>query len=331
MYSKDKFLNIISIYKDFKLCGPSDDPDVQTSVIYSLRDIVKKCKYNSEYISNIVLRNKVQALDDNIEDIYEAFDLYSDLGNVMEDLEGYLNKLPTVHGEQNLNPIERLNLIETIACKLQQDMTTSDINVLLKGYDIDFNPSDGVSSKRIYVKEILCDISDISILFKIAKDIGLKEKNCFVIDKELGDLNNEYINQQIEKCNEKVSDGDYDGAITNARTLIETVCIHILDECNEDYKDDGNLMKLYKSVSKVLNMSPDCYEDDAIKQICSGFFSIVCGLSGMRNDLSDAHGKGKKNRYKAAKRHAILSVNSAKTISEFLLASLRENKSLKHC
>ncbi|QSX07247.1 abortive infection family protein [Sedimentibacter sp. zth1] len=331
MYDKDKFLNIISMYKDFKLCGPSDDPDIQTSVVYSLKDLVKKCKFNSKHINDIALRDKLQALDDRIETIYEAFDLYSDLGNIIGELEDYFNSPSNVHEGENLNPLERLDVIESIACRLQEEMTTSDINVLLKGYDVDFNPCEGVSSKRIYVKEILSDISNESILLRIAEDIGLKEKISFVSDKELSNQNNEYINQQIEKCNDKVRDGDYDGAITNARTLIETVCIHILDECNENYKEDGNLIKLYKSVSKVLNMSPSCYEDDAIKQICSGFFSIVGGLSGMRNNMSDAHGKGKNHRYKAAKRHAILAVNSAKTISEFILASWRENKGWKRC
>lgn len=35
------------------------------------------------------------------------------------------------------------------------------------------------------------------------------------------------IEEQIQKCREKVESGDYSGAITNARSLVEAVCVKI--------------------------------------------------------------------------------------------------------
>ena len=47
--------------------------------------------------------------------------------------------------------------------------------------------------------------------------------------------------------------------------------------------------------------------------------SIVTGLSGLRNKMSDAHVAS----YKPSKHHAKLAVNSAKTIADFLFDSIK--------
>jgi hypothetical protein len=42
-------------------------------------------------------------------------------------------------------------------------------------------------------------------------------------------LSHDFIIEQIDKCEEKLSGGDYDGAITNARSLIEAVSISLVE------------------------------------------------------------------------------------------------------
>jgi len=54
-----------------------------------------------------------------------------------------------------------------------------------------------------------------------------------------------------------------------------------------------------------------------LKQILTGLTSIISGLAGLRNKMSDAHVAS----YKPSKHHAKLAVNAAKTIVEFLLES----------
>ena len=112
---------------------------------------------------------------------------------------------------------------------------------------------------------------------------------------------------------------DPEGAITAARTLLETVCKHILDEAEILYdKDKTDLPDLYKLVSKELNLAPSQHTHDIFKQILGGVASVVHGLGAMRNRLGDAHGKGK-HPVRPASRHAQLAVNLAGTTALFIV------------
>jgi len=125
-----------------------------------------------------------------------------------------------------------------------------------------------------------------------------------------------FIDEQVKKCDEKIASGDYYGAITNARSLVEAILTEIekdLDTSAPEY--DGDLVKLYKRVAKLLNLGPERKDiSDTLKQILTGLSSIIAGLAGLRNKMSDAHVAS----YKPSKHHAKLAVNSAKTICDFL-------------
>ena len=142
------------------------------------------------------------------------------------------------------------------------------------------------------------------------------------------DIDFEYIQDQLDKCDEKLGDGDYDGAITNARTLIENICLYILDTTKTDYVHKGDLPRLYKQTAKILNMVSSQHTELMFKQILSGFVSIINGLAAIRNIHSDAHGKSSKSYYKPAKRHATFIVNSSKAVAEFLYSSYEDNANI---
>ena len=167
------------------------------------------------------------------------------------------------------------------------------------------------------------EIVNVEYLLDVDLDI-----NTLVETKELERISFEYIHEQIKKCNGKIAEKDYDGAVTNARTLIESICLFILEsKLKEKYTYDGNLVKLYKLVATTLRMSPGDYEDDNLKQILSGIFSIVNGVSSLRNKYSDSHGSSPSNRnYKIDDRHAILTVNLSKTIAEYLFLSFEKSE-----
>jgi hypothetical protein len=133
-----------------------------------------------------------------------------------------------------------------------------------------------------------------------------------------------FIDDQIKKCDDKIASGDYYGAITNARSLLEAVLTEIERELGSSVaKYDGDLVKLYRRVAKLMNLGPDREEvSDTLKQILSGLNSIVSGLAGLRNKMSDAHVAT----YKPSKHHAKLAVNAAKTVSDFLLESKQHQK-----
>ena len=100
-----------------------------------------------------------------------------------------------------------------------------------------------------------------------------------------------------------------------SNSLVEAVLVVIEKELNSNPPEyDGNLPKLYKRVQKLLNLCPEEELDHCLKQILSGFISVVSGLATLRNIVSDAHVRT----YKPAEHHARLAVNSAKTMCNFL-------------
>lgn len=113
---------------------------------------------------------------------------------------------------------------------------------------------------------------------------------------------------------------DPEGAITMARTLLESVCKHILEEAGAKYDDSPDISKLYKQTAEQLNIAPSQHTEQVFKQILGGCTAVVEGLGALRNRLSDSHGKGKVG-VKPAARHAELAVNLAGALAVYLLAT----------
>ena len=106
---------------------------------------------------------------------------------------------------------------------------------------------------------------------------------------------------------------DPEGAVTMARTLLEEVCKHLLDEGVEPgtaYGPNDDLPKLYGLASKKLNLAPSQHSEEAFKRILGGCSSVVEGLGSLRNKVGDAHAKGKRP-VRVLPRHAHLAVNLA--------------------
>ena len=112
-------------------------------------------------------------------------------------------------------------------------------------------------------------------------------------------------------------DSDPAGAITLARTLLETTCKHILDERSISYAPADSLSDLHKKVSKALGLAPSQQTEQLFKQILSGVTSVVGGLEGLRNQIGDAHGRTNEAA-KPVERHARLAVNLAGAVAAFL-------------
>lgn len=125
-----------------------------------------------------------------------------------------------------------------------------------------------------------------------------------------------FISEQIEKAERKVQEADYDGAITNARSLVEAVLLELdkaLDPNAAEY--DGDLTKLYRRVQKLLTLDPGRADvEGPLRQVLSALASIVSGLSGLSNRVGDRHVRT----YKPDKHHAVLVVNAARTLVNFL-------------
>jgi hypothetical protein len=113
---------------------------------------------------------------------------------------------------------------------------------------------------------------------------------------------------------------DPEGAITAARTLLETVCKHIIEKSGGQYGNGDDLPKLYHLAASSLNLAPDQHLEKVFKAILGSCQSIVGSLGALRNQLSDAHGKGRKPA-RPLSRHAELAVNLAGSMATFLVAT----------
>lgn len=133
-----------------------------------------------------------------------------------------------------------------------------------------------------------------------------------------------HIHSQWQKAIERQKT-EPEGAITLARTLIESILKHILDEQKIEYKDGAELPDLYREVSKSLNLAPEKHQEQIFKQILGGASGIISGLGALRNKLGDAHGKSK-NSVKPSKRHSELAVNLAGAMAIFLFKTFKETK-----
>lgn len=110
---------------------------------------------------------------------------------------------------------------------------------------------------------------------------------------------------------------DPEGAITMARTLMETVCKHVLDAQSVVYKETEDLPALYGKTARALNLAPSQHTEEAFRRVLGGCQAIVETLGTIRNRIGDAHGHSKPVR--PAPRHAALAVNLAGTMATFLV------------
>jgi len=147
----------------------------------------------------------------------------------------------------------------------------------------------------------------------------LKSAQIIVKKEELKILSTEFLNEQILKCDNKILKGDYDGAITNARSLVEEILLAVEEKATgKREKNTGDISNLYNRVKKQLNFDPSTKGmNDSLKQILTGLNSIVIGVGHLRTKAGDSHAR----EYKPSKHHAELAVNAAKTFTFFLISS----------
>ncbi len=152
-----------------------------------------------------------------------------------------------------------------------------------------------------------------------ALECGSRTPTDEIVTGALPDLNSDHVHEIWQRALQRRTD-DSDGAITLARTLLESVCKHILDKSNESYPDDCDLPKLYRLTSTLLNLAPSQHTEQVLKQILGGCTAVVEGLGSLRNRVSDAHGQGVRT-VRAAPRHAELAVNLAGSMAMFLVST----------
>jgi uncharacterized protein YfkK (UPF0435 family) len=229
-----------------------------------------------------------------------------------------------------MRKIDRMNLISKIGRELQSQMSYKDIDVYLQGFGIDSKKATStINSKWVYVKELLASESDNTII-KIADELKIEHdyKNITPSDSVISETLTAVDSASIQTAWHKALErrlNDPEGAITSARTLLEAVCKHILDEEQIAYNDKDDLPKMYGLAAKQVNLSPSQHTEQLFKQILGGCHAVVEGLGALRNKLSDAHAGGKAAVHPLP-RHAELAVNLAGTMATFILSTWEQKR-----
>lgn len=114
-------------------------------------------------------------------------------------------------------------------------------------------------------------------------------------------------------------------AISAACNILESICKVYIEDEQLYLPAKQTLRFLWKAVSQDLNFDPSKLQDDDLKKVLSGMYSIVDGISALRTHGSSAHGQGRKM-YKPEPRHARFAVNSAHSLALFILETWNSKK-----
>ena len=150
-------------------------------------------------------------------------------------------------------------------------------------------------------------------------DDTLVNYNCLFTETERGSF--ALINQHNKKCFEKIKTGDYSGAITNSRSLLEQILRELQKEFehidNTSRYNGKDIVRLYNDVIDRLNIKEGLVAQPLVgyTKLEQGFEKLIDGVSIIRHGMSDAHNIS----HEPSIKDAVLAVNTAKTIANFIV------------
>jgi hypothetical protein len=181
-------------------------------------------------------------------------------------------------------------------------------------HNLEINPENAVKAINEILKFDKFELRKVGDFYKVFSLSGQ-----LIQPETIKEINHDFINQQIEKCQNKIQEEDYNGAITNARSLVEAIFIEIIERHEKhEIKNDGDIENLWKKVKKIMKLEIDKETlPEFVVQILSGIDTAIKGLAGLSNNAGDRHA----NKFNTRKHHAKLAVNLSMTIADFLIDS----------
>lgn len=128
MISKDKrreiLAELIEQTKNFRFCGPSDDPDEQTAVTSGYRYLVIRFKRLASPILPSPSATRLNAIDVEIDNLYSAYDAKSEMDTLIPEIEAALDNLEDIplHLNDGTIVIAESRLVEL------RSLTSSDLD-----------------------------------------------------------------------------------------------------------------------------------------------------------------------------------------------------------
>lgn len=128
--------------------------------------------------------------------------------------------------------------------------------------------------------------------------------------------------QDIEASRKALRDGNFENALTRAASCVESVMRAVHERLQVPLPSKRQLSDLWKSTRSILGFD-DVVESDSLPALLNGLAGVVTHLGGMRNALSDAHGKGS-SRPDVSAGIAELAINVASTLSTMIIRRFRQ-------
>lgn len=107
-------------------------------------------------------------------------------------------------------------------------------------------------------------------------------------------------------------------SLSAACNILESVFKFYIHDNQLSMPAKQDLQSVFKVVRTDLGLDGGAVEDEDLKRIITGLFSVVDGVGALRTHASSAHGQGRRS-YKIEPRHARLAVNAAHTLTAFIL------------
>lgn len=152
-------------------------------------------------------------------------------------------------------------------------------------------------------------------------------ENCSLQMPTLKRVTNDYLQEVLGHAYFDIQQGQYESALTKAKTLLEETFCEVLQRNGKLKKKTDDIYTLYSEVKTLYRMHPKQEYDKRINETLNGVEKILKGISEMRNLASDAHGMGAL-RFRIEAHHARLFVNAAATMAEFVLAVSERNSAV---
>lgn len=148
-----------------------------------------------------------------------------------------------------------------------------------------------------------------------------------IIFENATNINSDFVKKQIDKCNLKLKESDYDGAVSTSRSLVEGILGEIYEKSTgRKLTESGDLLQDFKRIKNLLNLTEEKHSHDGIKNIIRSLSGIIQNIDTLSNKMGDRH----RPLFSPSKHHAKLVVDCAITIADFLMSSMEYQNNRKN-
>lgn len=196
-----------------------------------------------------------------------------------------------------------------------KDLSSEDKQIILDAVlDVYHHGDNGIEIQGVFFYIQKDEITQSDPVDTQSVELG----ETLLFEKEIETQYN-FLNSQITKSQELFDKGDYAGVLTCVRSCIESATFDIYKRITgEEVYGKGSLAEDYKKIKVLLNLAPENKTNAHAKKLTSSLISIVDAVDELSNEMGDRHVQ----KVEPQRHHALLCLNSTRSILSFLYSSM---------